>query len=158
MSRWHPQSLEVRFMDKVLPEPMSKCWLWTAAADEDGYGRIKIDGMTRLSHRVSYSIFCSEITDQDCVLHKCDNPSCVNPDHLWVGDRKDNSIDMHSKDRHVYGERHVNHKLSEDDARAILNSKETLSVLADRFKVSISLISAIRNGRRWKHLSEPCDA
>jgi len=158
MSRWSQQSLKDRFLDKVHPEPMSGCWLWGAAADENGYGRINVDGRISLSHRVSYSLFCGAVADNDCVLHKCDNPSCVNPEHLWLGDRKDNADDMHAKNRHIYGERHVHHKLKECDAVQIKDSNETLAVLADRFGVSISLVSAIRNGRRWKHLSERRDA
>ena len=158
MSRWHPQTLKDRFMAKVHPEPMSGCWLWGAAADEHGYGRITIDGKTKLSHRVSYSLFCSEINDDDCILHKCDTPACVNPDHLWVGSRKDNYNDMCNKDRNVYGERCVNGKLSEKDALYIRNSKEKGTLLAKRFEVSNALISTIRNGHRWKHLSELCNA
>jgi len=93
--------LSKRFWDKVSPEPNSGCWLWTAAVDPNGYGKFGVPGQyrTALSHRYSFENLV-ERADDCFVCHKCDNPSCVNPYHLFLGDQKDNMRDMSNKGRH----------------------------------------------------------
>lgn len=83
------------FEDRYIPEPMSGCWLWLGAGDENGYGRFR-----RIrAHRYAYLKFIGEIPAGKFVCHKCDNPACVNPAHLWLGENRDNLEDMTKKGR-----------------------------------------------------------
>jgi hypothetical protein len=94
-----------RFMKKVDHNHPSGCWQWTAAVDSCGYGQImvgnKLDGTYKLApaHRVSFELFKGKIPDGYCVCHTCDNPRCVNPDHLFPGTQLDNIRDRDSKGR-----------------------------------------------------------
>ena len=94
-----------RFMDKVSPEPNSGCWLWAAHTNHKGYGRFargpRGAGMIT-AHRASYEIYTGPISTGAHVLHHCDNPSCVNPEHLWVGSNQDNVDDKMRKKRYRY--------------------------------------------------------
>lgn len=106
-----PRPLAERFMDKVSPEPNSGCWLWTGFYQEFGYGRMgvgyAVEGTrgTAMAHRLSYEIFVGPIPDGICVLHRCDVPECVNPEHLWLGTHSDNVNDKVAKGRHHYSKR-----------------------------------------------------
>ncbi len=84
-------SVEKRFWEKV--EKTETCWNWKGAINPSGHAVIKIDGRNRGSHRVSYAIKHGEIPENLMILHKCHNPKCVNPDHLYAGTAKDNSND-----------------------------------------------------------------
>ena len=76
-----------------------QCWMWTGCVGKDGYGKVKMSGRTWRAHRMSYALFVTDIPDALCVLHKCDNPLCVNPIHLFLGTPQDNNDDMRSKGR-----------------------------------------------------------
>ena len=86
-----------RFLDKI--EKTSSCWNWLASKDRDGYGRIKISGRTFQAHRASWDIHNGSIPEGMSVLHHCDNPSCVNPFHLFLGTALDNVRDRDAKGR-----------------------------------------------------------
>lgn len=95
------RSLLYRFNKKYMPEPNTGCWIWTASSNSKGYGRIGIGTSTsRMAHRVSYLLFKGEIPIGLLVCHSCDVPSCVNPDHLFLGTNKDNMNDMVKRNRH----------------------------------------------------------
>lgn len=76
------------------------CWEWTGPKYKDGYGMANYRRKKIRAHRLSYQLFVGEITENICVLHKCDNKPCFNPNHLFLGTRKDNAIDMVRKGRH----------------------------------------------------------
>lgn len=82
------------------------CWLWTGPTNERGYGRARIMGTIRRAHRVSWEMSFGEIPRGLCVLHRCDVPACVRPDHLWLGTLRDNNLDKVSKGRQARGQTH----------------------------------------------------
>lgn len=88
-----------RFDANVIPEPMSGCHIWVAGVNQDGYGSIRCDGIRKRAHRVAWERVHGEVPDGLWVLHRCDNPSCVNPSHLFLGTAKDNAVDMARKGR-----------------------------------------------------------
>lgn len=105
------QLIVTRFMNKVKKTP--SCWLWTAAKDSCGYGQFRYKRKMVRTSRLSYEIHIGPIPSGLCVLHRCDNPACVKPKHLWLGSQSDNSRDMFDKDRAT--------RKGESNPRAILN-------------------------------------
>jgi len=96
-----------RFWGKVKVLGEGECWEWQAGKIRRGYGSFEIDGKTKLAHRVAWSLAHEqEVPDGAFVCHKCDNPSCVNPDHLFLGDAKTNLEDCVAKGRTARGMRH----------------------------------------------------
>lgn len=99
-----PMDQKTRILNAVR-ESEAGCWEWQKTKDRVGYGRLKVSLGSRDSfrhesaHRYSYLLFVGEIPTGMCVLHKCDNRSCVNPGHLFLGTQKDNIRDMHAKGR-----------------------------------------------------------
>jgi hypothetical protein len=131
----------------------SGCWEWTAHRDKDGYGFMPASGTSIRAHRFSYEYHYGEIPNGLVVCHKCDNPGCVNPDHLFVGTIKDNCRDMLSKERDaMIGSRNNKAILSEQQALEIKYSKEKTSVIAKKYSVSTSTVKRIRSGKSWSHL------
>lgn len=100
-----PRDPRHRLMEKVSPEPTSGCWLWSGNVNSNGYGVIGVGSRTdgsrgnELTHRLSYKLNTGEIPVRKMVCHRCDNPSCVNPDHLFLGTQSDNMKDCKSKGR-----------------------------------------------------------
>lgn len=92
-----------RFFSKIIIGRITDCWYWNAAKDPNGYGRIGIQGKTYLPHRISWYFFNKELDKDICVCHTCDNPSCVNPTHLFLGTRDDNNKDCKDKGRNSNG-------------------------------------------------------
>ena len=134
------------------------CWLWTGAKKELGYGVIglgrRAEG-TEKAHRVSYRLYKGEIAEGQCVLHKCDNPSCVNPDHLSVGTLSDNMRDCVRKRRNFVpdnrGEKSTTRKLSKSDVLEIRKREMTGREYAKKYGVSKSTVFAIWRGVNWKY-------
>ncbi len=93
------ENIQARFLAKVLKT--ESCWIWQAAIGTTGYGNFQYEGNIQGSHRVSYQLFKGSIPKNLCVLHTCDERSCVNPDHLWLGTKGDNARDAVAKGRWV---------------------------------------------------------
>lgn len=89
-----------RLWSKVNKNTESGCWDWIGAKSSTGYGKLTIQGKSWRAHRLSYSLFNGGIDDGMFICHTCDNPSCVNPEHLFQGTPQDNVLDMISKNRH----------------------------------------------------------
>lgn len=90
--------MKQRLVNLMVPEPNTGCWLFLGQLYRNGYGKINVAKKTTSAHRVSYETFKGEIGEL-WVLHKCDTPCCINPDHLFLGTRQDNVDDMMRKGR-----------------------------------------------------------
>jgi hypothetical protein len=144
-------SLLERLLSKTAVDGKTGCWNWTASKRRDGYGNAWHDGKVRLAHRVSYELHHGEIPRGDghhgtCVLHKCDNRACVNPDHLFLGSQADNVADRDSKNRQAS-------KINRADVLSIRSAEGlTQQDLAGAFGISQTQVHRIRSGKKWKHV------
>lgn len=179
MSRYAP--MPARFWDKVNKAPglgpKGECWLWTASTVR-GYGNFGLTPSRWVrSHRLSWELAHGPIPGGLCVLHECDTPACVNPNHLFLGTRKDNAQDAIQKGRWYSGDRHwtrlhperplnvvfPEHRnrgqhngqaiLKPETVRAIRAASGPRKTIAEMFGVSKSTVYAIKGGHRWGHLS-----
>lgn len=135
---------------------MDGCIEWQGARDPNGYGRLTIQRHSLYAHRWTWEQAYGAIPKGLCVCHKCDNPSCINLDHLWLGTHQENMADSSSKGRARggrHGMQHGLHKLTDEQVREIRTSTDTQTTLAKRYGVSQSAVSAIRTGKTWRHVS-----
>ncbi len=149
------KTIQERFDEKLIPEPYSGCYLWFGAHDRQGYGRISVggrSGQAQVSHRIAWQLHRGEIPNGLDVCHTCDTPECVNPDHLFVGTRRDNMQDAANKGRTTIGERNPQSKLTEAQVLEIRSSPESRKVLAQRYGVLPNAISRIKSRKRWGYL------
>lgn len=147
---------------KISREGMSNCWEWTASKSRDGYGSIGYKNKHLKAHRVSFEIFNQKIPEGMQVLHVCDNPSCVNPDHLFLGTQQDNIKDMYNKNREA-------RLKGSKNGRSVLTESQVLEIryeynknksfveglqyqLAEKYGVTKSVILKVISGKSWKHV------
>lgn len=142
-------SLRDRFFSRFVKLD-NGCWQWRSHTDKDGYGVLPGDRQTTRAHRLSYEIHRGAIPDDLIVCHHCDNPGCVNPDHLFVGTQKDNAQDALKKRRHYVGEKNGRSKLTKENVKEILTSDLNGQQLADKFGVTRSTINNVRRGASWQ--------
>jgi hypothetical protein len=152
------------FLEKVSPEPTSGCWLWTGGYHSERragkkqrlrkpYGKYSIGEKTLTAHRASYILFVGDIPSGMFVCHRCDNPSCVNPGHLFIGTPSENSADMKAKGR--------SYKPALGEKARVLSVRDVLEIknrvsrgegqqkIADRFGISQTMVSRIKLGKVW---------
>lgn len=145
--------LEERFQLKyVTGLSPSDCWTWLGAKTKHGYGVIRSSGELLYAHRISYEKHKGPIPDGLFVCHKCHNPGCLNPDHLYAGTSQENQLDRRKDGTSNTGERHGQSKLTEDQVREILTSDLRKCELVKKFNVSFELIGRIRRRDLWKHV------
>ena len=143
-----------RFWSKVNVQSPEECWPWEATKIGPGYGQFRLEGKMIGAHRMAYILEVGEIPEGHEVCHSCDNPSCVNPAHLFVGTSQENSDDMKRKDRQARGEGHGGAKLTPDDVRAIREDTETSHAeLGRRYGIMHTAIYKIRERKTWKHIA-----
>lgn len=137
------------------------CWDWAGAKKTSGYGNVYWNGKYDTAHRVSYLIHHGEIPEGFFVCHRCDNPSCVNPAHLFVGSPRDNIRDMMRKGRGGLvtkpGSQHLNARLTEADVAKIIERRkggEKIKEIAADFGVTASNISYICSGKSWREFHQ----
>lgn len=163
---------EDRFWAKVdRTSGVNACWIWTAHRYRRGYGQFwdgsyREDGSPHnvSAHRWSFERFVRQLRDGECVLHRCDNPPCVNPAHLFAGSHKDNAIDRESKKRGFAGPRTASP--GEKNGSAKLTAEQVVLIrerfrggaskrgLAREFGVSAPLVFAIVNRKLWRHIPD----
>lgn len=140
------------FWRKVKISTSDQCWLWQAYCGNFGYGRF----LDFRAHRISYELIFGEIPKGLFVLHKCDVPACVNPNHLFLGTALDNIHDAMNKGRLKpgHGSRHARANFTEEQIVTIRKMGETIpfSHIARRFGVSGHCIESIIHRRTWKHV------
>ncbi len=155
------QRFRERFHQKI--EKQESCWMWISCLNNWGYGTVSRRGRTVLAHRVSYEISVGPIPQGLLVLHRCDVPACIRPDHLFLGSAADNSADARKKGRLllISGSRHGNAKLTEQ-AVATIRQEERLPNedkesfcrrIAMKYGVSRTCIYEIIHRRRWQHIA-----
>lgn len=135
---------------------VGSCFQWQGKLDKDGYGKFSVRKKTYRASRFAYFLYYARDPGDKLVLHRCDNPSCVNPRHLLLGTQADNVRDMDSKGRgnrvRLQGIRSGRALLSEEDVREIRQSSKSFAQLAREKGVSRGCIQHIKQGRTWRHL------
>ena len=153
-------SIQKRFESKVEQIPFMDCHVWIAATNKFGYGKLS-DGKNGwiFAHRFSYELKNGEIPDGKYVLHKCDNPCCVNPEHLYLGDYKQNAQDREQRNRgnHVFGELHGRKKLGFEQVLKIREQYKTgkfsFRHLGKIYCVDGKTVSDIVKNKLWQRLN-----
>lgn len=150
-----PASIEKRFWSKVKVVDNS-CWEWQGSKDRDEYGQAFHDQKFIAAHRLSWLVHKGNLPNL-FVCHKCDNPSCVNPDHLFLGTNSDNMLDMVKKGRapNRKGSNHGMAKLNEDKVKEIkrlLSNGSTMYAVAKAYNVTFGTIRNIKNDKTWTHV------
>lgn len=149
------RSLAERFLDYYKPGAADACWPWAGTVDANGYGVIADDNRRQLrAHRIAYERVNGAVSESRYVCHSCDNPSCVNPNHLWLGSAADNNEDKRAKLRHSHGASHGMAKISENDVRDIrgLYPQMSQQAIADRYGLHQTTVSDIIRGKIWTHI------
>ena len=130
------------------------CWEWVGTRRR-GYGMLSHGNKTVSAHRIAYAAYHGPIPSGMVVRHTCDNPSCINPDHLCHGTQQDNVMDRDARGRRdVKGEQVGTAKLTEADVLDIRASVLPGTALAEKYSISPSTISLIKTGKSWKHVME----
>lgn len=145
-------TVEERFWSKVERNAPDECWPWTAGRFLGGYGLFSIGNRDFGAHRIAWRLLHGPIPDRKHVCHRCDNPACCNPGHLFLGTNADNMRDRDSKGRQARGTRHPRAKLTDDLVRAIRADGRGSKALSKALGVSRTVIRNVLLGLRWRHV------
>lgn len=146
------------FLFNKVVEDENDCWNWQGKKVR-GYGKLIIAGRSYFAHRLSYWLMTGDIPDGLLICHRCDNPACINPEHLFLGTQQDNVADMMQKKRGHFarinqkGVKNLNAKLSLEEVRQIRSKRKEgwrTTDLARLYNVSGSMILGIVSGKYWK--------
>jgi len=153
----------MKFEDGFTQAGPDECWPWLRSRTSAGYGNLRMDGRNYYAHRIAYELAFGPIPEGFCVLHRCDRPWCVNPSHLFLGTKHDNTLDMMSKGRHRSGGKPCNQGEQNGMAKFTIaqvteirqlhaDGRAQIKILAQRFGVWPDTIRNIINRRTWNHL------
>lgn len=152
-------TIEERFWIRVRKGGPDDCWTWTGSTSKKGYGRFSNTKWgTNLAHRIAFMVSNGyQIPDGLLACHSCDNPRCVNPNHIFIGTNRENILDSSRKGRLAKGERAYHSKLTEQDVRNIHTlysvDKKSSKQISKIYNVSMQSIMDILKGKSWKHLN-----
>jgi len=138
-----------RFWEKVIKQDGDKCWEWSGSRSQQGYGKFGVKRIPQQAHRISYEIAFGPFDAKMCICHKCDNPPCVRPDHLFLGTHQENTRDMIRKRRMASDG--LNFKLSASDVLKIKELAERGAIpfdIAKAFLVTRTCVMGILKGKR----------
>lgn len=145
-----------RILDASKLDSVSGCWDWQLSIRKNGYGNIRILMRPKLAHRIAYEAFIGPIPEGLFVCHHCDNRSCCNPDHLFLGTHRDNMIDRNIKGRQARGSKSRQAKLTELDVSEILKMIHLgfkFTEIAQLFGVTKTAVRNIKIGLTWNHVT-----
>lgn len=159
MSIREVKKIENRFWSKVAKsDKANNCWTWQASVDRNGYGKFWLHGKVRGAHRVAYELTYKAISKGLVICHRCDNPPCVNPSHLFASSQLENIKDMVKKGRSIKqkGTRNHNAKLDEQQVKEIrakyATGKYSYKQLGMEYGVHLDMIGRIVKRKNWKHI------
>lgn len=151
----HYKTPDVAFMARSVMND-SGCIEWTGSCDRKGYGQLRIGGKLVKAHRYAVERKNGPIASGMVVMHTCDNPKCVNVDHLRVGTQTDNVRDMDIKGRRVNnqcrGMASYNAKITDDDVKAIRSDKRRQVDIAASYGIAQTVVSKIKLYQAWSHV------
>jgi hypothetical protein len=161
--KYHAKTLVDAFDSRYKKSNISECWEWKGWKNKGGYGYFSFDGFKYAAHRHAYTLRNGSIPHGLMICHKCDNPSCVNPDHLFAGTNGDNVRDAYLKKRRnpvpidsmPRGDNCYLSKLTEKDVidiKKMFNDGKRNTEIAKIYGVIHQTISCIRNNKTWKHV------
>ena len=147
------------FENGYIKKSKNKCWIWLKYKNHSGYGVYgrTVRGKTKLflAHRLSWMLYKGKIPKGMCVCHTCDNPPCVNPNHLFLGTQLKNIQDRTKKERSAKGSNNIgNKKLTEEQVKNIKKSfnKSTIKEIAQKYNTHISTIYSIKYKKTWGYI------
>jgi len=151
-------SIPERLANGLDAAPINGCWIWKRTHNGYGYGTLTVKGKSNYAHRLAYVFSKGPISPGMHVCHRCDNPGCINPDHLFLGTPSDNMKDCYQKGRSKIrpvsfkGEQNPGSKLTKAQIaqiRTLLDDGVTQRLIADSFKISQAQVSNINRGTAW---------
>src|SRR6478609_9144381 len=126
-------------------EPMSGCQIWTGSFVTQGYGQVRVDGQTKMAHRLAWEICNGPIPKGMCVCHRCDVRSCINVSHMFLGSQAENRRDCVTKRRHSFGVTHGMSKITEECVRRIRADARTNDAIGADYGLRHAQVSRIKN-------------
>lgn len=155
--QYHGLPESIRFLKRVDKRGRDECWNWQGSRKANWHGQWRnASGEIELAHRASWRLFVGYIPDGLSILHRCDNPICTNPAHLFLGTQTDNMMDMWAKKRGrpgvSIGQKHGMSKLTAEQVTDIRYSGLTGSELAKKHNITQTTVCDIRKRRSWNHI------